>query len=222
MRRGSRFIQRHTAKRLYDEQECRGYTARVRCPPEGKLLMPVRSSDLPQRKKLRWDGHDYRSQGLYFVTICTHQRRCIFGEVDGDVMILNSLGLIAEVEWWRSMKMRPEISPGSFIIMPNHIHGLVAITPQEDLPPLGPFAYAGRTRYVPTRTPRSLGSFIAGFKAAATKRINEARRSPGVPVWQRNYYDHVIRNEADLARVEQYMATNPERWAAHRENPDRS
>lgn len=189
--------------------------------------MPPPSAVTPRnRKRTRWDGYDYQSDGLYFVTICTHERKHLFGSVDGEVMTLNNLGLLVEEEWWRSGKIRREITLGTFIIMPNHLHGIVQIAHPEGRD-IAPTPIGGgserRTPCAPTlRPPRSLGSFIAGFKSATTKRINDERGTSGARVWQRNYYDHVVRGDDDLARIEHYMATNPERWSLDRGSLDES
>jgi REP element-mobilizing transposase RayT len=97
-------------------------------------------------------------------------------------------------------------------VMPNHVHGIVVI---RDVGAHGRAPLPSP----PHRLPCSLGSFVAGFKSAATKRINAIRRTPGLPVWQRNYYEHVIRDEDDLDRVRRYIAENPLRWEEDQKNP---
>ncbi|MDM8001030.1 MAG: transposase [Dehalococcoidia bacterium] len=103
--------------------------------------------------------------------------------------------------------------------MPNHVHGIIVIT---DRP--GVEAQHAAPLYVSVNAPRpgSLSAIVRSFKSASTKRMNELRAAPGTPVWQRNYYEHVIRNERDLERIREYIATNPLRWALDRENPARS
>jgi putative transposase len=99
-----------------------------------------------------------------------------------------------------------------FVVMPNHLHGIIFI---EELD-------VGATGGSPFRSGprrRSLGSFVSGFKSATTKQINALRQTPGVLVWQRNYYEHVIRNEQSLDRIREYIANNPARWDFDRENP---
>lgn len=169
------------------------------------------------RRSIRLADHDYRSPGAYFVTICTHQGELLFGEVvDGDV-VLNEYGQIAHEEWLASEDIRREIELDAFVIMPNHVHGIVWIRDTADYPAVGTHN-AGAHGRAPLlhRPPRSLGSFIAGFKSAATRRINSVRGTPGVPVWQRNYYERIIRNDTALGRIRKYIQHNPARWAEDR------
>jgi len=162
------------------------------------------------------------------VTICARGKACVFGEIVGGEMHLNEGGRIVEAEWTRSAAIRKEIELDAFVIMPNHLHGIVMFTrhavgghgpfPREGLHPRSVGAH-GRA---PLQRPsRSLGSFIAGFKASATKRINDLRGTPGRAVWQRNYYEHVIRDDEDFARIHTYIAENPARWELDEENPRR-
>ena len=165
----------------------------------------------PRRRSLRLPRFDYTQQGAYFVTVCTDGRKLMFGDVINDEVKLNEVGRIAAEEWLKSVQIRTEITLDTWVVMPNHIHGIVMITDDRrrlDRPvaPSGP-------------RPRSLGALMAGFKSAATKRINALRGTPGAAVWQRNYYEHIIRNEAALNRIRQYIADNPARWAEDPENP---
>lgn len=157
-------------------------------------------------------GYDYSQEGMYFVTICAHGRECVFGEVVDDNMRLNDCGQIARQEWENSAEIRNEITLDTFIVMPNHIHGIVIING----------AAVGATGRSPGRFgpgTRSLGAFVAGFKSAVTKRINNLRGTPGIPLWQRNYYEHIIRDAESLTRIQQYIVDNPARWDFDRENP---
>ena len=165
------------------------------------------------RRSIRMSGYDYAEEGAYFVTVVTHQRECLFGGIADGEMRVDGYGEVVRDEWLRSVQIRREIELDAFVVMPNHLHGIVVIRDvgahgRAPLPPLAPH-----------RPPRSLGSFVAGFKSAVTKRINEIRDAPGVPVWQRNYYEHVIRDEDDLDRVRRYIAENPLRWSEDPENP---
>jgi REP element-mobilizing transposase RayT len=151
--------------------------------------------------------------------VVTHQRECLFGEIVDGVVRASAHGEIVSEEWLRSALVRPEIELDTFVVMPNHIHGILIVRDQS----MGDGAHGrahkpSRPRSAPVRAPRSLGSFVAGFKAAATKRINALRGTPGVPVWQRNYYEHVIRNEEELNRIRQYIMDNPAGWAEDPEN----
>jgi REP element-mobilizing transposase RayT len=165
------------------------------------------------RRSIRLPAYDYAQPGAYFVTVVTHQRQCLFGEIVDGQAVVNGYGDVVEREWLRSTQIRREIQLDAFVVMPNHIHGIVIIG--DHTMNVGAHGRAPLLR----RSPRSLGSFIAGFKSAVTKRINETRGTPGLPVWQRSYYERVIRDEEELNRSRQYIADNPGRWADDPENP---
>jgi REP element-mobilizing transposase RayT len=171
------------------------------------------------RRSIRLPAYDYTQPGAYFVTVVTHQRQCLFGEiVDGQVLV-SSYGEAVGEEWLRSTQIRREMQLDAFVVMPNHIHGIVTI---ETVGAHGraPLHRAAPHRApLPHRSPRSIGSFVAGFKSAVTRRINEMRGTPGLPVWQRNYYEHIIRDEEELNRVRQYIIDNPTCWEQDPENP---
>ena len=172
--------------------------------------------NIHHRRSIRLEGYDYAQAGAYFVTICAHARECLFGEIDADAMMLSEFGEIVRDEWLKSCAIRSEIKLDAYIVMPNHFHGIVYIASTDSIrgddrlvAPVGP-------------KPKSLGAFMAGFKSAVTKRINEMRRTPGATVWQRNYYEHIIRNEADYNRIAEYINHNPQRWAQDSLNPVRA
>jgi len=188
------------------------------------------------RRSIRLQGYDYSQPGAYFVTVCTRNKveahgraPLLFGEVIDGEMVLNDYGHIVEEEWHRSVNIRREIRLDAFVVMPNHLHGIVIIQ-GDGVGAHGVGAHGvgahGRAPLRGTsshlwRSPKSLGSFIAGYKSAVTKRINEMRKTPGVPVWQRNYYEHIVRDETELNRIREYIQTNPFRWHLDRENPQR-
>ena len=163
---------------------------------------------LPQRRSIRLSDYDYSGSGVYFITICAHERRCLFGAVIAETVRLSPLGRVVEAEWLRSSEIRREIELDSYVVMPNHLHGIVAIDQSVHIDALKP-----RSRR------RSLGSFVNAVKATTTRRINEMRATPGAAVWQRNYYEHIVRSEDELNRIREYIAINPAKWAADRENP---
>jgi putative transposase len=173
------------------------------------------------RRSIRLPAYDYTQPGGYFVTVVTHQRQCLFGEiVDGQVLV-NGYGEAIREEWLWSARIRPEIRLDAFVVMPNHIHGIVIMgEPIVGAHGRAPLQRAPLRRVPLHRAPRSIGSFIAGFKSAVTRRINEIRGTPGLPLWQRNYYEHIIRDEEELNRIRQYIIDNPSRWEDDAENPD--
>jgi putative transposase len=169
-----------------------------------------------ERRSVRLPAFDYRAAGAYFVTICTHHRRLLFED--------KRLGLVASQQWVMSRELRPGVELDAFVVMPNHVHGIVWLPPSH-AGLVGAQSFAPLRESAPRIQPRSLGSFVRGYKAAVTREINAVRGTPGAPVWQRNYYEHVIRNDADFDRVRRYIEENPLRWAFDRENvsgaPDR-
>src|SRR5438093_2097370 len=185
------------------------------------------------RRSIRLQGYDYSQPGMYFVTVCTEGLELLFGEVEKGEMVVNEYGRVVWEEWHRSAEIRREVRLDEFMVMPNHLHGIMVITCAEAhrvgatghheiiAIEVGAHGRAPLQHRQLHRQPRSLGSFVAGFKSATTKRINELRGTPGVPLWQRNYHEHVIRSEDELHRIREYIQTNPLRWELDRENPAR-
>jgi putative transposase len=203
------------------------------------------------RKSIRLKGYDYSFSGGYFVTIVSFKRACLFGEVVDGAMAENSLGKIVWEEWFRSASIRKEIHlyKDEFVIMPNHVHGIIwidadtvgadGVRPDEDAGADAGGAYhekKGALHAPLHRQPRSLGSFIAGFKASVTHRaIRELTSRAGDQpasavsgssepdnsgkIWQRNYYEHIIRDQADYERICGYIIDNPANWNQDDENP---
>jgi putative transposase len=169
--------------------------------------------EIHQRRSIRLKGYDYSQAGAYFVTICSWNKECIFGEITNGEMHLNELGRIVSGEWHRSSEIRKEIELDTFLIMPNHIHGIVVINAYTS-------SYVGANGRSPLQMkPKSISSFVAGFKSSVTKQINQIRNTPGIPVWQRNYYEHIIRNEKELNQIREYIVNNPIQWELDTENP---
>lgn len=176
-----------------------------------------------ERRSIRLKGYDYSRAGIYFVTLCTEGRTQIFGNVSGGKIELSGFGHVVAEEWQRSQAIRKEIRLHEWIVMPNHFHGLLQIVGAHGGASDGSQAASERAHSrAPLRRPRSLASMVAGFKAASTKRINELRNAQGSPVWQRNYYEHVVRSEEDFHRIRRYILTNPGRWELDRENENRT
>ena len=182
------------------------------------------------RSSIRLKNYDYSQPGAYFVTICTQNRSCLFGNVVDGQMVLSRLGEIVDKEWARTPQVRQEIELDVFQVMPNHVHGIVVITRESksncngdiggDVGAHGRAPLQSDQGFGHMRPPKSLGSFVAGFKSAATKHINVERGAPGHPVWQRNYYEHVIRNENELDTIRSYIVNNPVNWSKDSLNPD--
>jgi putative transposase len=166
-----------------------------------------------RRRSIRRPEYDYAAPNAYFITLCTAERRCLFGRIVEGTMHLNAIGRIVEEEWHRTAEMRPALSFDEHIIMPNHLHVIVVVV--KEAPPAGD----RRSPLQNNRPPSgSLGSIIGGFKSAVTRRINGLDSRIG-PIWQRNYYEHIIRSEKALDSIRSYILSNPLNWAADRENP---
>jgi REP element-mobilizing transposase RayT len=169
------------------------------------------------RRSIRLRGYDYAQAGAYFITVCTHNREYLFGQITDDGLIqLNVFGRLVEIEWLRTAIIRPYVELDAYVVMPNHFHAILAITEDGSSKKPAPSA-ASETR--PTGTTRaSVGAIMQQFKSIVAKGINRLRDTPGATVWQRNYYDEIIRDESHLNRVRQYIASNPANWAQDNEN----
>ena len=164
------------------------------------------TSLLPQRKGLRLRQYDYAQAGMYFVTVCTQDRACVFGSVAGNEMRLDELGCLIEASWRALPTQFSNMTLDEFVVMPNHFHGLVVLEGEK-----GP----GAMNRAPT-----LGEVVRSFKARCTRSCRGAiHGARGVSLWQRDYYEHVIRNEQDLSRIREYIRNNPAQWALDRNNP---
>ncbi|CAK8717674.1 Transposase IS200-like domain-containing protein [Candidatus Electrothrix laxa] len=173
--------------------------------------------EIHRRRSIRLKGYDYAQAGAYCITLCTHGRECLFGEVANQEMQVNEAGRIVIDEWLKTPAIRAEIELDEWVVMPNHLHGIIVITNAgagnrhtENRPIRQPI---GRPPVAPTGPkPKSLGALVAGFKSSVTRRINEYRQSPGLKIWQRNYWEHIIRHETELQTLRQYIITNPASW----------
>jgi REP element-mobilizing transposase RayT len=169
----------------------------------------------------RLRGWDYSSQGYYFVTVCVHDRKELFGKIIDNKMRANEYGKIVTDEWWKSFEIRNELYGDEFIVMPNHIHGIVRIS-GSSVETHGRASLQKQSENkngIAIRAPKSVSSFIAGFKSSATKRINQIRNTPGRAIWQPRFYDHIIRDGKTLFQIRTYVRNNPLHWDSDEENP---
>jgi putative transposase len=192
------------------------------------------------RKRIRIPGYDYSQPGGYYVMVCTKDRLCLFGNIENEAMIANQLGEIVIESWLWLQKQYSYVILDDFGIMPNHFHGTLFVADvlrrggsrtalQEIHEPhladgnIEGFARGG-SRTAPTGVEhiKPLGGLIGAFKTISTKQINLLRQTPGQVVWQRNYYDHIIRDDTDLARIRKYILDNPLQWSLDQENPELS
>lgn len=203
------------------------------------------------RRSIRLKGYDYSQSGLYFITICCQNRAPLFGEIENDEMILNEYGKIAATEWINTESIRDNIRLHEYIIMPNHIHGIIEIIDRKgDCRGESQFAqnkddckgesqFAPTAPTAPTTTPfkspsQTIGSIVRGYKIATIKKIKdhiirtgegksedskgELQFAPTIikslkyKIWQRNYYEHIIRDEKSHQIISEYIITNPQKW----------
>ena len=165
------------------------------------------------RRSIRLKGYDYSQKGVYFIIVCAHKQQCLFGDIVNGKTHLNKYGRIVKEQWLLSSEVRSEIELDVFVIMPNHFHGIVIISNTNTVGANG--------RSPLQMKPRSLSSLMAGFKSSVTSRINHWRNMPSVPVWQRSYYEHIIRSEDELNSIREYILNNPLHWQFDRENARR-
>jgi REP element-mobilizing transposase RayT len=226
-------------------------------------------SNLPNRQSIRLSNYDYSQEGSYFITLVTQDRLHLFGKIEDGKMILNSLGKILEEEWKMTIQLRPNITLGEFIIMPDHMHMILTISSKMEKKEDREWIHSN-----PKSPSHTIGAIIRGFKGASTKKINlflnstgesqfaptesqfaqtesqlsptesqlsptesqfaptESQLSPTQSqfdqnpqfaptnsaefyknkIFQRNYYEHIIRNQHDYNRIEQYIIDNPMNW----------
>lgn len=180
------------------------------------------------RHSIRLPHYDYSRPGAYFVTIVAWQRECLFGEVVDGEMRLSKFGLVAKQQWEKLPKRFPNIELGVFVIMPNHTHGIIVIkvgrgTAENPSDPDGELSRRAPTQEGFQKPVRgSIPTIIRSYKSAVSYRINLMRGTQDIPVWQRNYYEHIIRNEQDLQNKTDYIEANPLLWGEDDENPMKS
>jgi REP element-mobilizing transposase RayT len=173
------------------------------------------------RRSIRLKGFDYSEPGAYFVTIVTQDRSCVFGEIVDGRMRPNSAGEVIECWWLELTRKFQTVETDEFVVMPNHCHGIIVIadsTVGADLcvgPPdgrTGAHAGAPLPRIMQWFKTMTTNEYIRGVKSSGWQRIRGQ-------LWQRNYYDHIIRDDDSLTRIRQYIIDNPAQWESDRENP---
>ncbi len=208
-------------------------------------------SPVRNRRSIRLRGYDYSQAGAYFITICTQNRRCLFGEIVHGGMRLNAAGKMVQTVWDEIPAYYPGIDIDEFIIMPNHIHGIVTIVgaaprgrpdtrsrrawgegqaqgpaPTRGPAPTGGFALTGDSPAGESASTRlSLPDVVHRFKTMTTKRyVDGVKRNNWPPfpgrLWQRNYWEHVVRNESELNRIREYIRHNPAKWQLDKLRPN--
>lgn len=185
------------------------------------------------RRFIRLQGYDYSQAGAYYVTIVVQGRDCLFGEVVNGEMYINAYGEIVQ-KWWDEIPIHfPNVELGAFVIMPNHVHGIIFITTERRGEVLSPRdnpnnntldADVDETSNQGGETPplrkRTLGQIVAYFKYQSTKEMNQIETEKAITkFWQRNYYEHIIRSADEANRIHLYIEANPAQWDIDDENP---
>jgi len=167
---------------------------------------------------LRHEQYDYTQPGAYFVTFCAHRGCCLFGQVDDNgAMNRNPLGEIAHSAWLGFAQNHPEIDIDCLVVMPNHIHVLLWILALVD----GKIVQAtSQKRAFGDAIAGSLSTLIGAYKGGVTQKAKKTGIFTGSPLWQRNFYDRIVRGEEELARIREYIRTNPQRWKEDKLHPD--
>jgi REP element-mobilizing transposase RayT len=170
-----------------------------------------------KRRSIRIKGYDYAAPGAYFVTVVAQVRRSLFGEVVRGDMVCNALGLIVRDEWFKTAALRPyvQLNEDEFVVMPNHVHGIIWLIEDDHV--------GARRRCAPTEerygkpVAGSIPTIVRAFKSAVSYRTRRELNS--TKIWQRNYYEHILRNQADLENTTNYICANPSIWEDDDENP---
>jgi putative transposase len=186
--------------------------------------MPRRGHENSGRRSGRLPGYDYASRGAYFVTICTRDRACLFGEVTKGVVRHTEIGSVVASAWCDLPNHFPALVLDEWVVMPNHLHGIIALTGAHT-PTLGVALAAWRARHPVWAPPHrfgghrsgpgkgSLGVIVGSFKSVTTRQINQLRATRGPPIWQRGYHERIIGDDGMLMRVRRYIANNPRHWS---------
>ena len=172
--------------------------------------------EIHHRTSIRLKDYDYSQAGAYFVTVCAWKKEYLFGEIKNGEMRLNECGETVAKCWDAMPDHFHHVELDEFVIMPNHIHAIIVIVGAQFIAPVRNAATEnqGAINHAPT-----VGEILRAFKARCTHAINHIRKAPGVPVWQRNYYEHIIRNEPELHAIREYIRQNPLKWDIDEENP---
>ncbi len=180
------------------------------------------NSKTHNRRSIRLKDYDYSQAGLYFVTICVHNRECLFGEIADGHISLSNIGTIADLLWFEIKNHAPNVELCEFVVMPNHIHGIIEI---KDLPSVGALHATPlhathpqpdepckqKNEYMAAISPKAgtLSTIIRSYKSAVSR---HAHRLGYIFAWQRSFHEHIIRDNNDHARIAEYIKNNPDMW----------
>jgi REP element-mobilizing transposase RayT len=175
---------------------------------------------LPHRKQLRLRGYDYAFPGVYFVTICSAGKLAVFGAVSGEKIVLSPAGEIVRSEWIALAERFAGLLLDEFVIMPNHLHGVLAFVGRAGGASLGPTGGASPAPEGGASPSPTLFAVMGAFKSISTIKVNKLLGRRGVPLWQRSYYEHIVRTGEDLRKIQRYILENPLIWSLDPENPN--
>jgi putative transposase len=162
-------------------------------------------TDHPVRKSIRLAADTYKQRRAYFMTVCTHEKQCLLSTIEGQSIALTKFGKIVRSAWMDLPNRFAGLALDEYVVMPNHLHGILC------------FVGAGLARPSSAAKPAtelSLPNVMRVFKSVSTVETNRAFRTPGFVLWQRSYFDHIIRDAEDFHNHRRYILENPARWAA--------
>ncbi|NEP55495.1 MAG: transposase [Symploca sp. SIO2G7] len=165
-------------------------------------------SNLRNRRSIRLPEYDYTQPGAYFITTCSWQRQCLFGDINYGQIQLSRYGEVVKFNWFNLTRVYPHVNLDAFVIMPNHLHGIIVLTEHGKL-------NTSRKRH-------GLPEIVRGLKTFSARRINQLRNQRGIPIWQRGYYEKVIYNEQSLQNIREYIVNNPLGWEKDEMHPSKS
>lgn len=220
---------------------CEAMTTPATLPADCPLRRPWRRHTMSyqprrhHRRSIRLAGYDYGSPGAYFFTLCTFEHECVLGQVVNGEMRLSRLGSIVQRCWYSLPRHFPGIALDAFVVMPSHVHGIITIMGADRRGEALGESYARDGLTVPSPNasplpvpppdrpsgtqPGSLSAILQSLKSVATRKCNQVRGTPSAALWQRNYYEHIIRNEQELQRTRRYIVENPLHWEQDEDNP---
>lgn len=189
-----------------------------------KIRMNKYNPNIHHRRSIRLKGYDYSQAGLYFITICVQGRKCLFGIIENDEMVLNEFGMIAYQQWQKLPERFTNMELDVFQIMPNHMHGIIMLTEfvGAGFTPVQNDADETRAGASPAPAkPKTVGDIVGAYKSLVANDCLEIfkQKNPGEisgKLWQRNFYEHIIRDEQSYHRISEYIINNPNNWRNHK------
>ena len=186
--------------------------------------MMTYNPEIHHRRSIRLKEYDYSRAGAYFVTVCAWKKECLFGEISQGMVICTEAGRIITDAWDKLLERYPSIELDEFVIMPNHVHGIIILNVGVGLalPNSLPETTRGtkhKQQGAASGAP-TLGDIMRTFKSISTVTVNRCLDRSGIPVWQRNYYEHIVRDEQELNAIREYIRYNPLKWDEDEENID--